>query len=45
MESYRRDLLTDMAEHRFVLKNNLNAHYPRFNFDKRKKIVLLRQQN
>ena len=32
MESSRRDLLNDMAEHRSILKNNQNTHYPRFGF-------------
>jgi len=30
MESSRRDLLNDMAEHRPILKNNQNTYYPRF---------------
>jgi len=32
MESSRRDLLNDMAEHRPILKNNQNTHHPRFGF-------------
>jgi len=32
MESSRRDLLNDMAEHRSILKNNQNTFYPRFCF-------------
>jgi len=32
MESFRRDLLNDMAEHRPILKNNQNVYYPRFDF-------------
>jgi len=32
MESSRRDLLNDMAEHRSILKINENTHYPRFCF-------------
>ena len=32
MESFRRDLLNDMAEHRPILKNNQNTYYPRFSF-------------
>ena len=32
MESSRRDLLNDMAEHRSILKNNQNTYYPRFSF-------------
>jgi len=27
MESSRRDLLNDVAEHRSILKNNKNTHY------------------
>jgi len=27
MESSRRDLVNDMAEHRPILKNNQNTHY------------------
>ena len=30
MESSRRDLSNDMAEHGPILKNNLNAYNPRF---------------
>jgi len=30
MESARRDLLNNMAEHVSVLKTNQNAYYPRF---------------
>jgi len=30
MESSRRDPQNDMAEHRFILKNNQNTYYPRF---------------
>ena len=32
MESSRRDLLNDMAEHRSIYKNNQNTWYPRFIF-------------
>jgi len=32
MESSRRDLLNDVAEHRSILENNQNAYYPRFSF-------------
>jgi len=32
MESSRRDLLNDMAEHRFILKNNQNTDYTPFSF-------------
>jgi len=32
MESSRRDLLNDMAEHRPILKNNQNTYHPRFGF-------------
>jgi len=32
MESSRRDLSNDMAEHRPILKNNKNAYHPRFSF-------------
>ena len=32
MESSRRDLLNDMAEHRPTLKNNLNTYNPRISF-------------
>jgi len=32
MESSRRDLLNDMAEHRPILNNNQNTHYSRFSF-------------
>ena len=32
MESSRRDLLNDMAEHRSILKNNQNTYYPGFSF-------------
>ena len=32
MESSRRDLLSDMAEHRPILKNNGNTNQPRFGF-------------
>ena len=32
MESSRRDLLNDMAEHRPILKNNQNTYHPRFAF-------------
>jgi len=30
MESSRRDLLKDMAEHRPILKSNQNTYHPRF---------------
>jgi len=30
MQSSRRDLLNDMAEHRPILKNNQNMFHPRF---------------
>jgi len=30
MESSRRDLSNDMAEHRPILKNNRNTYHPRF---------------
>ena len=30
MESSRRDLSNDMAEHESILKNNQNTHYLRF---------------
>jgi len=32
MESSRRDLLNDVAEHMSILKNDQNTHYPRFSF-------------
>jgi len=32
MESSRRDLSIDMAEHRLILKNNQNTYQPRFGF-------------
>ena len=32
MESSRRDLSNDIAEHRPNLTNNQNTNYPRFNF-------------
>jgi len=32
MESSRRDLLNDVAEHRSILKNKRNSYYPRFSF-------------
>jgi len=32
MESFRRDLLNDMAEHIPILKNNQNTYHPRFIF-------------
>ena len=32
MESCRRDLLNDMAEHGPILKNNQNTYYLRFSF-------------
>ena len=32
--SSRRDLLNDMAEHRFILKNSQNTYYPRFSTPK-----------
>jgi len=32
MESSRRDLLNDMAERSFILKNNQNTYYARFGF-------------
>jgi len=32
MESSRRDLLNDVAEHRSSLKNDQNTYYPRFSF-------------
>ena len=32
MESSRRDLLNDMAEHTPILKNNQNTHHPRLGF-------------
>jgi len=32
MESSRRDLLNNVAEHRSIVKNNLNAYYSRFSF-------------
>jgi len=32
MESSRRDLSNDVAEHRHTLKNNQNTYYPRFSF-------------
>ena len=32
MENSRRDLLNDMAEHRLILKNNLNTYHPRCGF-------------
>jgi len=31
MESFRRDLLNDVAEHRSILKNYHELYYPRFN--------------
>ena len=35
MESYRRDLSNDMAEHRPILKNNQNTCNLRFNFTRK----------
>jgi len=35
MESSRRDVLNDVAEHRFILKNNQNTCYPCFSFENR----------
>ena len=32
MESVRRDLLNDMAEHRCILKSNQNTYHPRIGF-------------
>ena len=32
MESSCRDLSSDMAEHRPILRNNQNTYYPRFSF-------------
>jgi len=32
MESSRRDLFDDMAEHRSIFKNNQNTYYPLFCF-------------
>jgi len=32
MESYRRDLLNDMAELRSILKTNQNTYQPHFSF-------------
>jgi len=32
MESSRRDLLNDVAEHGSILKNNQNTNHPRFGF-------------
>jgi len=32
MESSRRDLSNDMAEHRPILKTGQNMHYPRLSF-------------
>jgi len=32
MESSRRDLLNDVAEHKSILKDNQNTYYPRFSF-------------
>jgi len=32
MESFRRDLSNDMAEHKPILKNSQNTFYPRFSF-------------
>jgi len=32
MESWRRDLLNDMAEHEPILKNSQNTYHPRFGF-------------
>jgi len=32
VESSRRDLLIDVAEHRSILKNDQNKFYPRFSF-------------
>jgi len=32
MESSRRDLLNDVAEHRSILKNHQNTNHPRFRF-------------
>jgi len=35
MESSRRDLLNDMAEHRPTLKNNQNTYHPRFSLSRK----------
>ena len=32
LESSRRDLLNDVAEHRSILKTDEKTHYPRFSF-------------
>jgi len=32
MESSRRDLFNDVADHESILKNNQNTYYPRFSF-------------
>jgi len=32
MESSRRDLLNDLAEHRPIMKINQNTYHPRFSF-------------
>jgi len=41
MESSRRDLLNDMAEHRPNLKNNQNTYHPSFGFTTKKGIAFL----
>jgi len=38
MESSRRDLFNNMAEHRFITKNNQNAYHPSFGFPKQVKL-------
>jgi len=42
MESSRRDLLNDLAEHRFILKNYQNAYYFRFSFTPKTGIAFLK---
>jgi len=39
MESSRRDLLNDMAEHESILKNNQNTCHPRFGFTSKTSIA------
>ena len=42
MESSRRDLFNDVAEHVSILKNNQNTYYPRFGFTPKIGITFLK---
>jgi len=41
MESSRRDLLNNMAEHRLILKNNQNTYQPRFDSTPKTGIIVI----